>query len=383
MNLGKDLTPEGSRSGECASTRMRRSGAFGRFTRRLPGVGKRLLFKLAGCALFAGVPGIALAEELPIRSVQNIFTPKSGPAETLFWLAVLVLSVCLVIFLVVAGLLFYAVIRYRRRGPSDDESEPPQVYGGAAIELAWTVMPILIVVVLVLVTARTIGEISRPALGENNEQLRIIGHRFWWEVRYPKHNVVTANEIHVPVDTRDQPALTEITLESADVAHGFWVPELNGKIWAVPNYRNTTWIKPFLPAIYLGNCTVICGDQHANMLIRVFVQDRKDYDQWLENQQKPPVSDPAVAQGLKEFVANSCGTCHTIATTAANGVFGPDLTHFMSRTTLGAGVAANNEENLRSWLKNPQELKPGCLMPDMKLEDKQVDEILAYLRTLK
>jgi cytochrome c oxidase subunit II len=384
MNLGKDLTPEGWHGGgECASTRMRRSGAPGCSKQRMSGPGTGRLAKLATCTLLTGLSGIARGEDLPIRSVQNIFTPKSGPAETLFWLAVLVLGICVVIFLVVAGLLTYAIIRYRRRGPSDDESEPPQVYGGAAIELAWTVMPILIVVVLVLVTARTIGEISRPALGESDVQLRIIGHRFWWEVRYPKHNVVTANEIHVPVDSRDQPALTEITLESADVAHGFWVPELNGKTWAVPNYRNTMWIKPFLPAIYFGNCTVLCCDQHANMLIRVFVQERKDYDQWLENQQKPPVSDPAVAQGLKEFVANSCGTCPTIAPSAANGVFGPDLTHFMSRTTLGAGVAANNEENLRSWLKDPQVLKPGCLMPNMKLDDKQVDEILAYLRTLK
>jgi cytochrome c oxidase subunit II len=382
MNLEKDLTPEGWHGGECA--RIRRSATFSRLKRMPLGVGKRLFFKFATSVLLAGLPGIALAEDLPIRSVQNIFTPKSGPAETLFWLAVLVLSICAVIFLVVGGLLTYAVIRYRRRGPGDDESEPPQVYGGAAIELAWTVMPILIVVVLVLVTARTIGEITRPQPGgSSNEELRIIGHRFWWEVRYPKHDVVTANEIHVPVDSRDQPALTEITLESADVAHGFWVPELNGKTWAVPNYRNTMWIKPFERAIYFGNCTVLCGDQHANMLIRVFVQDRKDYDQWLENQKKPPVADPAVAEGLKEFVANSCGTCHTIATTAANGVFGPDLTHFMSRTTLGAGVAANNEENLRSWLKDPQVLKPGCLMPNMKLDDKQVDEIFAYLRTLK
>jgi cytochrome c oxidase subunit II len=383
MNVGKDLTPEGWHGGECAATRMRRPAVFRHSKRRTPAAGKGLLFRLASCALLIVLCGIAQADDLPIRSVQNIFTPKSGPAESLFWLAVLVLSVCLVIFVVVGGLLTYAVIRYRRRGPSDDESEPPQVYGGAAIELAWTVMPILIVVVLVLATARTIGEISRPQLGGNNEELRIIGHRFWWEVRYPKHNVVTANEIHVPLDTRDQPAVSAITLESADVAHGFWVPELNGKTWAVPNYRNTMWIKPFERGIYFGNCTVICGDQHANMLIRVFVQDRKDYDQWLENLQKPPVSDPAVAQGLKDFVANSCGTCHTIATTAANGVFGPDLTHFMSRTTLGAGVAANNEENLRSWLRDPQVLKPGCQMPNMKLDDKQVNEILAYLRTLK
>jgi cytochrome c oxidase subunit II len=383
MNLGKDWNPEGTHGGECASTRMLRAAAFGRRHRALAVVVKWIGCKLPTCALLIGLAGIARAEDLPIHAVENIFTPKSGPGETLYWTAILVLSICAVIFVVVAGLLTYAIVRYRRRGPEDDAAEPAQVYGGAAIELAWTVMPILIVIVLVLVTARTIGEISRPPQNPDNEEVRIIGHRFWWEVRYPKHNIVTANEIHVPVDSRSEPAISMLTLESADVAHGFWVPELTGKTWCVPNYQNTTWIKPYETGIYLGNCTVICGDQHANMLIRVVVQERKNYDQWLENQKKPPVADPNVDQGRREFVANSCGTCHTIAATAANGVFGPDLTHFMSRSTLGAGVAPNDEKHLRSWLRDPQILKSGCLMPNMKLDEKQLEEIMAYLRTLK
>src|SRR6266446_1131619 len=359
--------------------------------RQMPGLSRRCarsrLFAigvtvLSLLALPTALSGIAGAEDLPIHSIQNIFDPKSGPAETLYWLSILVLAICTGIFLVVGGLLTYAIIRYRRRGSHDDMEEPPQVYGSTAIELAWTVIPILIVVVLALVTARTIGELKGPLPIANNEELRIIGHRFWWEVRYPKYHVVTANEIHVPLNSRPEAAVTELTLESADVVHGFWVPQLNGKSWVVPNYRNTLWIKPYEAGIYLGNCTVICGDQHANMLIRVVVQNREDYNQWLENQQKPPVADPNVEKGRKEFVANSCGTCHSIEATAANGVFGPDLTHFMSRATLGAGVAPNDEDHLRAWLKDPQVLKPGCLMPNMKLEDKQVDEILAYLRTL-
>jgi cytochrome c oxidase subunit 2 len=144
------------------------------------------------------------------------------------------------------------------------------------------------------------------------------------------------------------------------------------------------WIKPYQTGIYLGNCTVLCGPQHANMLIRVVVQNQDDFYRWLDNQQKATVEDPNGAEGRKAFVESTCGTCHHIQNVAgANGTFGPDLTHFMSRETLGAGVAPNDEEHLRSWLRDPQVLKPGCLMPNMKLDDREVDLILAYLRTLK
>jgi cytochrome c oxidase subunit II len=325
----------------------------------------------------------ASAQDATIRAVQNIFDPLSAPAEILYRISLLVLATCAIIFLVVAGLLTYAIIRYRHKGTAKDFEEPPQVYGSAAIELAWTVPPILIVVVLVLVTARTIGEIQKPKLPADSEQVRIIGHQFWWEVRYPKYDVVTANEIHVPLSDRSKRVATEMVLESADVIHGFWVPQLNGKTMLVPNYRNTMWVEPYKTGIYLGNCTVLCGAQHANMLIRVIVDPPERFQQWLNEQKAAPSNDQAVAEGQKQFIANSCGACHSIDGTTAKGVFGPDLTHFAGRQTLGAGVAENNEANLRSWLQDPQVLKPGCLMPNMKLGDKQIESILAYLRTLK
>src|ERR1700758_5064244 len=327
---------------------------------------------------------VARAQDSTIRAVQNIFDPLSAPAETLYSVSLLVMAVCAAIFLIVGGLLTYAIIRYRRRGPEDDQEEPPQVYGSAAIELAWTVPPILIVVMLVLVTARTIGEIEHHQMPAAAEEIRIIGHRFWWEVRYPKHGVVTANEIHVPLSDRKNRMPTEMILESADVIHGFWVPQLNGKTMLVPKYRNTMWIEPYQPGIYLGNCTVLCGAQHANMLIRVIVDSPHRFQQWLNEQKTTPGNDAAVAEGRQQFLGNSCGTCHTIdGLRGANGVFAPNLTHFASRATLGSGVAPNDEQNLRSWLKDPQVLKAGCLMPNMQLTDNQVDAILAYLRTLK
>jgi cytochrome c oxidase subunit II len=342
------------------------------------------LFQRALLLAVAVLPGTAGAQSADqVRAIQNIFDPLSKPAELLNDTARLVLLICLVIFVVVGGLLLYSVWRYRRKEGDDDTEEPSQVYGSNAIELAWTIPPILIVIVLVLITARTVGEINVTHSSKDTVQLRVIGHRFWWELQYPDFGVIAANEIHVPVSYLSTPRPIQMTLDSADVVHGFWVPQLNGKLWVVPNHRNLMWIQPSSLGIYLGNCTVYCGEQHANMLIRVIVEPPEDFDKWIAGQKAPPVNDPSVQDGQKEFVENSCGTCHRIGGTPANGVFGPDLTHYMSRQTLGAGVAANNEENLRSWLRDPQVLKPGCRMPNMKLDDKEVDLILAYLKTLK
>jgi cytochrome c oxidase subunit 2 len=331
-------------------------------------------------AAFPGRVGAQSADE--VRSVQNIFAPVGAPAELIHQTAVLVLLICLGIFLVVGGLLFYSVVRYRRRSSDDDLTEPPQVYGSTAIELAWTVPPILIVVVLALATARTVGEIQNPKFNGDPLQVRIVGHRFWWEVHYPKQNIVTANEIHVPVSYLSAQRPVELTLASADVVHGFWVPELSGKEWVVPDRENKWWIQPTSLGIYLGNCTVICGLQHANMLIRVVVEAPEDFDTWVKQQQRPPNSDASTEEGRKAFGTNSCGSCHTIDGTTSNGIFGPNLTHFMSRQTLGSGVAPNDDANLKSWLRDPQVLKPGCLMPDMKLDPQQLDQIMAYLKTL-
>jgi cytochrome c oxidase subunit II len=340
------------------------------------------LLRRAFLLLAATLPGTVSAQSSDqVRPVQNIFAPVGAPAELIHQTAVLVLLICLGIFLAVGGLLLYAILRYRQK-PTDDDSEPPQVYGSTAIELAWTVPPILIVVVLALATARTVGEIQNPKFAGDPLQVRIVGHRFWWEVHYPKYNVVTANEIHVPVSYLSTPRPVEMTLASADVVHGFWVPELNGKQWLVPDRENKWWIQPTSLGTYLGNCTVLCGPQHANMLIRVVVESPEDFDAWVAQQQKAPSPDPSTEAGQKAFGANSCGSCHTIEGTTSNGIFGPNLTHFMSRKTLGSGVAPNDDANLKSWLHDPQILKPGCLMPDMKLEPTQVDAIMSYLKTL-
>ena len=319
----------------------------------------------------------------PVRSsISNIFAPTSTPADEIYQLALFVLAITGGIFLVVGGLLTYSVVKFRRRA-DDDGREPAQVYGSTQIELAWTVIPVLIVVVLFLTTARVIHGIEDAREPPGSLNVTVVGHQFWWEFRYPQYGVVTANELHVPVSNPADPTPTYLKLLSADVDHSFWVPRLAGKTDVIPNRVNHTWIDPHRPGVYLGQCAMYCGTQHAHMLLRVYVQPRANFDRWIRNQQKPAVKDSAVAAGRKVFETTACINCHTIRGTIADGRFGPDLTHLMSRATIGAGALPNTPENLRRWIENPGAIKPGCLMPAMNLSRRQLDELTAYLETLR
>ena len=322
-----------------------------------------------------------------MRPVSDIFKPLSRPAEMIQNSAYVVLAITAGIFLVVTAMMVYVVWKFRRKSAEDDLKEPPQIYGSTHIELAWTVVPILITCVLILVTSRTIGEIQNRAMPENAVKIRIVGHQWWWEVHYEKEGIVTANEIHVPVSRRDGPGQrpTSLFLESADVIHCFWVPQLAGKTDLIPNRKNHAWIEPFATGTYFGNCAAYCGTQHANMLLRVIVQEPEDYDRWVQQMKQPPaIPDSGLAaDGRKAFYANSCINCHMVDGTTAVGVFGPNLTKLMTRQTIGAGVAPLTPETLRTWVENPQSLKTGCLMPNMKLTKGEVDSITAYLLTLK
>ena len=312
----------------------------------------------------------------------NIFKPESTPARTISSYSMLVLAICAVIFVIVCALLAYIMIRFRRR-QGDDNAEPPQVYGSNQIELAWTVLPTIIVFVLGLVTARTIADVQNAAPPPKALQVVVVGHQWWWEIRYPESGIITANELHVPASENGESNPTFLKLESVDVAHSFWVPQLGGKTDVIPNRENRMWIEPTKPGTYLGNCAEYCGTQHARMLLRVIVHPRAEFEQWLTAQKAAAVSDPQVKAGQNLFFSTSCVNCHTINGTTANGKFGPDLTHLMSRDTLGSGAAPNTPEKLRAWVRDPQELKEGCYMPDMQLTDEELNQLVAYLLTLR
>jgi cytochrome c oxidase subunit II len=331
--------------------------------------------------LFWGsVASAGMADHSP--TVTNIFAPLSTPAHAIYQNASLVLLICAAIFLVVGGLLTYTIFRFRRR-PEHENLEPPQVYGSNQIELAWTVIPILIVVVITLATTRTIYDVQGALPPPGTVNVTVVGHQWWWEIRYPDLGIVTANELHVPITQSGERRPTFLKLESADVAHSFWVPQLAGKIDLIPNRRNQMWIEPTQPGTYVGNCAEYCGMQHARMLLRVIAHAPEDFQKWVAAQQAPALDDPHVRAGRDVFFSTSCINCHAIKETKANGQFGPDLTHLMSRETLGAGVVANNQENLRAWVRDPQHIKPGALMPNMQLSDGELNQMVAYLSSLK
>ena len=315
-------------------------------------------------------------------TTPSIFAPVSTPAFAIRELSFFVFAIVTLIFVVVAGVTIYAIIRYRRR-PGDDGREPPQVYGSTQIELAWTVVPFLIVIILFLTTTRYIFAIERPATTRDTVEVMVTGNQWWWEIRYPQLGIVTANELHVPVSDAARPTRTFITLESADVIHSFWIPQLAGKTDVIPGKTNRTWVEPRTPGIYVGQCAEFCGVQHAWMLLRVTVHPRDEFDRWVAAQRAAAADAPEGRAGRDVFTSVACISCHTVRGTPANGVFGPDLTHLMSRATIGAGVAPNTPEALRAWVKDPAVLKPGALMPAMNLSRDQLDLLVAYLATLR
>jgi len=297
----------------------------------------------------------------------------------------LVLSVTLAIFLIVGGLLLYALVRFRHRA-DDSGHEPAQIYGSNQIELSWTVIPILIVVMLFLSTTRIIWQTEAAPKPVGAVDVIVIGHQFWWEYRYPKLGVVTANELHIPTSDPKNPTPTYLEMSSADVSHSFWIPRLAGKTDLIPNRVNTMWVDPQEAGLYLGQCAQYCGTQHAKMLLRVYAQTPAEFAIWVKQQQQPaPASatgNPLAQEGRTIFLRSACMSCHTVAGTAATGRFGPDLTHLASRDTIASGPIDNTPANLRMWVADPNEMKPGSLMPSMHLNDHELDAITAYLTTL-
>lgn len=345
------------------------------FAVRVTGV----LVILVGILLAAG---LCVAREQAANPVPNIFEPHSTPADSIRHLSSFVLSITGLIFLVVATLLTYAVVKFRSRA-GDVQREPPQVYGSTQIELAWTVIPILIVVVLFLATARVIHAIQDARKPPAAVEVTAIGHQFWWEYRYPALGVVTANELHIPVSDPEHPTPTFLKLLSADTDHSFWVPQLAGKTDLIPNRINETWVDPHRTGLFLGQCAQYCGTQHAKMLLRVSVETPEAFQAWVKAQKQPAIQDEKEAAGKRVFETTACVNCHAVAGTNATGRFGPDLTHLMSRATIAAGAAENTKENLRLWIQNPDAIKPGSLMPAMQLTDADLDALVRYLETLQ
>lgn len=316
--------------------------------------------------------------------VTGIFAPESPPSREIRDLSYLVFGICIVIFVVVQGFLVVAIVkgvRARRlasRSADESSAEPVQIYGSIPIEIAWTVIPTIIVFVLTMVTIRTLRDIDITTPPENSMEVVAIGHQWWWEFRYPGPDgeVVTANEMHVPVG---RPIW--LRLESADVIHSFWVPRLAGKMDLIPGHTNYTWFSADRKGIFLGQCAEYCGTQHAHMLIRVYADEPGEFETWLDEQRKPAVVDASVDAGRRVFAEYACLNCHTISG-LSDGMFGPNLTHLASRNTIGSGFIPLNRDNLHAWIDDPNQLKPGCNMPSLKLDPSELDAVTDFLMTL-
>jgi cytochrome c oxidase subunit II len=354
--------------------------------------------------LFHGLAPFALlsAADAPLQNLSTL-DPASPPTESIRFLFIFAVAIGLFILAIVWGVLFYSLIRFRHSKKSRVEgaTEPPQVYGSLPIEIAWTVAPGLIVLILSLVIVRTELEVraNLHIMPPGAVQIGVIGHQWWWEYIVKSDgnktfDVVTANEIHVPVSQAvgaangsdekpvDRPIF--LHLQSADVCHSFWIPRLAGKTDLIPGRdENYQWFQTTEPGLYLGQCAEYCGTQHANMLLRVYVDTEDVFAAWLANEQKPAVDDPAVQDGRQAFLSQSCVNCHTIRGTAAHGKVGPDLTHLAARQTIGGGMIELNVENLQKWITDPQQIKTGCLMPAFGLSGRKVQLITEYLMSLK
>lgn len=308
-------------------------------------------------------------------AVVPVFAPFSPEAAGISHLFVIVLVICAVILAVVIGMIGYGLIFFRHQPGAAD---PAPRFGNRKLEITWTVIPILIVIGLFALTARGMHESDPPVNREPD--LVVIAHQWWWEIRYPHTGVVTANEIHIPVGRQ-----WLVRLKSADVIHDFWVPELARKMDVVPGLTNHIWLQASAPGNYAGTCAEFCGAEHAWMRFSVIAQAPADYDAWLEAQKKNAASPDADAAeaGLKLFQTMTCINCHSLRGVSAQADVAPDLTHLAGRKFLGGGILANTETNLFRWLKNPQAIKPGCLMPNLKLTDMQAGELADYLEQLK
>jgi cytochrome c oxidase subunit 2 len=306
-----------------------------------------------------------------------MFSPVSAQAQAITDLILVLFAICAAIFLLVLCLVAYAAGRFRRR---DGDPDPRQVFGNSRVETLWTAGPLLLLIVVFALTVHAMRVSDPETASVGVPDLRVIGHQWWWEVRYPADAVVTANEIHIPTGTR-----LLVELSSADVIHDFWVPQLGRKMDMVPGHPTRLWIESNAPGTYTGACAEYCGAEHAWMRLRVVAEPAADFARWIANQRRAPAApvEGAAAQGAQLFVNLTCANCHAVGRGDDRPRIGPDLTHLASRRMLAAERIENNPETLAQWLAEPDVIKPASHMPNAHLSRDQVTALVAYLGALR
>ncbi|CAN0119322.1 unnamed protein product, partial [Phaeothamnion confervicola] len=303
------------------------------------------------------------------------FAPASPQAASIDGLMWLTLAIMGLIFLLVFGLIAASIYKSSRL---QGDGEPVQTFGNARLETGWTLGSLLTVAILFGLTVPVLHASHPFEPGQEKPAVTVIGHQWWWEVRYPTNPpVYSANEIHVPIGKKSL-----LELQSADVIHDFWVPQLGPKQDMVPGTTQYLWLEPQAAGNYDGTCAEFCGNEHAWMRIRVVAQTPEEFDAWIKSQQTSLAAlSPHAERGGRLFVQNACNSCHAVSPDGAR--VAPDLTHVAQRQTLGAGVMENSDVNLALWIKNPQAIKPQCNMPSFQLPPQDLADITTYLLGVK
>lgn len=349
--------------------------------RSRPAVLAVLMLLLAGCA-----------------GDQSALDPAGPYAQVPHDLIRPVFAIALVVFVLVQGLIFYSILRYRQR-PDDDGALPKQVEGNTRLEILWTVIPTLILAVIAVPTVRTVFETM--AVPDEYLEVEVIGHRWWFEYYYPDYDIYTANEMAIPVGVPVRLTMTAADLQRSPdlgVIHSFWIPRLAGKQDMVPGKTTYLNLQADEPGRYLGQCAEFCGLSHVNMRARVEAMTAEDFEAWVAAQQQPaavPAAGTLEERGRELFAdlgeRQACASCHQVweGSTVRGPGQGPDLTHLFSRKEFIGAVHTLDEETLRAWLANPNALKPmqydvnGIGMPNLNLSEDELDALVAYLMTLR
>ena len=307
--------------------------------------------------------------------------PVAAEQKSVFWYTIWVSASLLV---AVGGVFLYAIFRFRAK-PGQDFNVPEQSHGSTMVEVGLIVVSCVLLLFIAIPNINALRFVSEVPQARKGEAIKVIaiGHQWWWEFQYPELGITTANEMHIPVGKP-----IDIEIRSVDSLHSFWVPQLAGKMDAIPGQHNTMWLQADKADKYYGHCTEYCGDSHANMRFFVMADEAADFDKWVKHETSNAVAPDTVEQinGHRVFM-QGCNSCHALTGTDAMGVVGPNLTHFGSRTSLGSAIFPNDTKHLVDWLKDPQGVKPGNKMNleqvNMVLSNTDINDLVAYLQSLK
>jgi cytochrome c oxidase subunit 2 len=351
--------------------------------------GRLWLLRSAAIAMALGAaiwPSLALANPpRPSWDPGDPYTPVTQPHSTevleishLFWV-ILILGGIILIGIIAA--IAISVVRFSHH-EGDEEIEPPQVFGDRRVEILWTVIPTVILMIAFVATVKAMADINNPGSNRALFDVNVIGHQWWWEFQYTQYHIDTANEVHIPTGV-----YVRFHVTSADVIHSFWVPQLQRQIDANPGPLNTNsvYLKADTPGVFAGACYEYCGAAHAWMKFKEVVQSPAQFQAWVKHEQQPAAKPTGeAAAGLNIFLHQTCVTCHAINGTSAGGAVGPNLTHVGSRWAIASGAAPVTVPDVQEWIRHPDTYKQGVVMPGFPfLPTKDLHALATYIVSLK